>query len=53
MYRFFQVVAGITAFNLPAYEQIFQQLQLIEIEKKIFLNGFIQSGVYKKSTFTR
>ncbi|MBK9732010.1 MAG: class I SAM-dependent methyltransferase [Chitinophagaceae bacterium] len=50
MYRFFRFTAGIDAVQLPEYDFIFKELKLKELGRKNFMDGFMQSRVYKKTS---
>jgi len=46
MYRFFRLVAGISARQLPDYNQLFKQLNFTEKYQEPFLGGLIRSKAF-------
>lgn len=48
MYRFFRLVADLNTAALPDYEILFNGQQLAEAGRSSYMNGFIQSRIYRK-----
>jgi len=48
MYRFFKITTKIGANDVPGYEKIFQELNLLKKEEYRVMNGFVKSILYIK-----
>jgi tRNA (cmo5U34)-methyltransferase len=48
MYRFFSLTTGLKNHKLPDWHAALIHTQLVEVDKKLFSNGFIKSALYSR-----
>lgn len=48
MYRFFSLTTGLNNQKLPNWHAALREAQLVEVNEKLFSNGFIKSALYSK-----